>query len=101
MTISSTAGRGDGSFDRSIHAFLLGTPFLESEQDADVISRLFRPLDFRMNKSLADQELFGVDNLIEAVCAKGAIQPVVPHFQQPPLAADGAAAETRIMGPFY
>ena len=54
-----------------------------------------------MNKSLADQEFFGVDNLIEAVGAKGAIQPVVPHFQQSPLAADGAAAETWIIGPFY
>ena len=75
--------------------------FWKSEQDANVRSRLFRPLDFGMNKSLADQEFFGVDNLIEAVGAKGAIQPVVPHFQQSPLAADGAAAETWMMGPFY
>ena len=54
-----------------------------------------------MNEPLAGQEFFGIDNLIEAVGAKRAIQPVVPHFQQSPLAADCAAAETRIIGPFY
>jgi hypothetical protein len=62
---------------------------------------LFWSFYFRMNEPLAGQEFFGIDNLIEAVCAKGAIQPVVPHFQQSPLAADCAAAETRIIGPFY
>jgi len=63
--------------------------------------RLFWSFYFRMNEPLADQEFFCIDNLIEAVGAKGAIQPVVPHFQQSPLAADSAAAETRIFGPFY
>jgi len=56
---------------------------------------------FPDERALADQEFFCIDNLIEAVGAKGAIQPVVPHFQQSPLAADSAAAETRIFGPFY
>jgi hypothetical protein len=73
----------------------------EIPTDANRRLRLFFSLYFRMNEPLADKEIFCIDYLIETVGTETTVQPVVPHFQQSPLAADCATAETRIKGPPY